>query len=270
MESGISSYCFGWWVGNADFPSPDPLDAGRLLQWVAAQKINRLQLADNIPLHLMSAIERTALSKTAAALDIQLEAGARYLTAENLFEYIGICNDMGISLLRFVIDGPGYTPQSITVSNIIRSALPLLEASDLLLAIENHDRWTAAKYGTLMETINHPQVGICLDTANSIGAGEGIETVLSALGPYTLNLHLKDISIRRQSYLQGFIVEGSICGSGLLPVQQIIDRLASFGRCQSVILEQWVPPENTVEETILKEKEWALKSLHYLRNLQIP
>src|SRR4029453_5082387 len=105
------------------------------------------------------------------------------------------------------------------------------------------------------------RVGICLDTANSIGALEGPEVVVETLGPYVSCLHLKDFAVTRFPHLQGFTVEGRPLGGGMLDVRWLRWRLKAFGREFNAIVEQWVPPEATNEETIRKERRWAEQSI---------
>jgi sugar phosphate isomerase/epimerase len=139
------------------------------------------------------------------------------------------------------------------------------------LGIENHDRFSAAELRAIIQAIDSPQVGICLDTANSIGAGEDLSTVLTALADYTVNLHIKDFAIERLPYLMGFTVEGRPAGSGRLDVAALWRRMAQVPRCRSAIIELWTPPildasgAVDMEATVAKEAIWARISLQHVR-----
>jgi hypothetical protein len=98
-----------------------------------------------------------------------------------------------------------------------------------------------------------------------MGAGEGLETVISRLAPLTVNLHVKEFSVERVHHMMGFVIEGKPLGKGMLPIAELIEKVSST--CHTAILEQWTPPESTIEETILKEKTWAIESIHYLKSL---
>ena len=102
---------------------------------------------------------------------------------------------------------------------------------------------------------------------NSFGALEGPAVVVEALGPLTVNLHLKDFSIRRAGHKMGFAVEGTPAGEGRLDVPWLLGRLRAFGRDPNAILELWVAPEDDVERTVAKELEWAERSVANLRPL---
>ena len=119
----------------------------------------------------------------------------------------------------------------------------------------------------MIESAGSGRIGVCLDTANSLGAGEGLDTVLREVGPLTVNLHIKDFQITRVPHLMGFTVEGRPAGSGQLDVPRLLTEFASFHRCETAVLELWTPPEAELERTIAKEESWAAQSLAYLKPL---
>ena len=115
----------------------------------------------------------------------------------------------------------------------------------------------------IIEKAGSPYVGICLDCANSFGAGEGFKEVVNCLAPHVVNLHLKEISIKRKYHMMGFDIEGRPFGEGLMPLEWILSTLTP--ECRTAVLELWTPPEDTLEETIIKERNWAKQSIDYLR-----
>ena len=98
-----------------------------------------------------------------------------------------------------------------------------------------------------------------------MGAGEGFETVSEILLPFTLNLHLKDFSIRRVSHKMGLVIEGKPAGLGMLNIVELVKKLSLLNRCESAILELWTPPEDSLTETVNKEERWAAESIHFLK-----
>ena len=117
----------------------------------------------------------------------------------------------------------------------------------------------------ILQQIGSQYVGICLDTVNSFGAGEGPEAVVDALGPYVVNLHIKDFTVRRHPSMLGFEVQGTPAGQGMLNAPWLLSKLGR--RDFNGILELWTPPEPDIEQSIRKENEWALESIRYLRTL---
>jgi sugar phosphate isomerase/epimerase len=265
MRLGISSYTYGWAVGVNGHEPAARLDEHGLLDRAHQHGIKLLQIGDNLPLHTFDDARLERLAAKADAQDVELEVGARRLTPERVAQYAAIARRLRAKLLRFVIDDVDYHPEPAAVTAILRDAAPLLD--NVTLGIENHDRFPAALLRSMIEGAQDERIGVCLDTANSLGAGEGIDTVLAELGSLTANLHIKDFDISRVSHLMGFSVTGRPAGKGMLDIPALLRALERHGRCRSAVLELWTPPETTLSETIQKEAAWAVQSLEFLKPL---
>ena len=265
MKLGLSSYTYGWAIGVTGHPPDHPLDEHGLLDRVREHQITLLQIADNLPLHTWGRARLERLAERARHEGVQLEIGARGLRPERVAEYAVIARALGATLLRFVIDDATFHPAPDRVVKILREVTPMLDG--LILGIENHDRFSAGTLRAMIEATGSERIGICLDTANSLGAGEGLEAVASVLAPLTVNLHIKDFRIERVPYLMGFTVTGRPAGQGMLDLPALLDQLAPFQRCHSAILELWTPPQPELAGTIAKETVWAAESLDFLRPL---
>ncbi len=195
---------------------------------------------------------------------VGIEVGARGLTPDRLGLYLDLAVFFHSPILRFVIDAPGHEPAVDDVVGVIVGVLPRLREAGVRLALENHDRLKAAEFREIVLRTDPEWVGICLDSVNSMGAGEGIAEVVTTLAPHTLNLHLKDFTVVRVSHKMGFVVTGCPAGQGRLGIPWLLEEIRKHGRCQSAILELWTPPASTVEETIAREAAWADESLRYL------
>ena len=267
MDAGISSYSFTWAIGVPGSEPEKCMTVFDLINMAIELDVKVIQIADNLPLEKFSIQELKEFKFFADQAGIRFEVGARWMTIERLRQYLDIAHLMGSSILRFVLDGPDFEPNLDEIHAIIREIVPELEALQITLAIENHDRLLAREFVEIIEKAATERVGICLDTVNSMGAGEGLETVIGLLAPLTVNLHVKEFDIRRISHKMGFIVEGAPLGKGMLPVSELISRVSS--NCRSAILEQWTPHESNIQETIKKEKIWAEKSISYLKTVLI-
>jgi sugar phosphate isomerase/epimerase len=268
MKLGLSSYTFGWAIAAGARAAPFGLDEHGLLDKTQAAGLSLLQVGDNLPLHAFEAKQLRRFAERATSEKIELQIGARGLSRENLERYIQITRAVGGSLLRFVIDADDCHPDPETIVAILRTAEPLL--GDLVLGIENHDRFPARTLRALVDAAQSDRVGICLDTVNSFGAGEGLGEVAASLAPRTINLHIKDFVVQRPPHLMGFEISGRPAGQGMLNLTELLEVLAPFDRCKSALLELWTPPEAKLEETVRKEAVWAAQSLDYLRPLFAP
>jgi sugar phosphate isomerase/epimerase len=265
MQPGISSYTYTWAIGVPGKEPKSPMTIFQLIEKAAEFGVQVVQVADNLPLDRFLEIELLKIRNFADDLKIQIEVGSKKMTFGNLERYIEIAAFFESPIVRFVIDGPDFVPELTEIHRIIRKIIPLLEKSKIILAIENHDRFKAVEFAEIVEKAASPFVGICLDSVNSMGAGEGLETVIEKLAPLTVNLHVKEFSVKRVFHKMGFVIEGCPLGEGMLPVADLIQKVS--GRCKSAILEQWTPPEDTLDKTIEKEALWAEMSIKYLKNL---
>jgi sugar phosphate isomerase/epimerase len=198
---------------------------------------------------------------------ISLEMGGRGLTPEHTIKCLLAAQAIGSPILRMVIDSTGYEPSIPEIEGIIKDLLPEFRSRRIKLAIENHDRLKAREFAGIINSIGSEWAGICLDSVNSMGAGEGFETVSDILIPYTINLHIKDFTIRRVSHKMGIIIEGAPAGTGMLNIPELLLRTSQNGLCKSAILELWTPPETELIETISKESKWAEESIEYLKSV---
>ena len=262
---GIGTYTYGWAIGVPGNRPAGAMDEQGLLDAARALGVRLVQIGDNLPLHEFPADRLDRLAARARREGVALQLGARGLTPTRLAAYLSLAARLDAALIRFVPDDGDYRPDPDTLTGVLRDALPGL--GGVTVALENHDRFSARALGGILDAVDDPRVGLCLDTANSLGAGEGLDAVLDRLAPHVVHLHLKDYAIERLPYLMGFTVSGRALGGGRLDVPALLTRLAPYGRCHSAVLELWTPPEDRLEETIAKEAAWVEDSLKYWRGL---
>ena len=265
MKLGISSYTYGWGVGVAGHEPASPLTALDLVDRAAELGVHLLQLCDNLPDATYADPHLAAVCARAQERSVSLEIGTRGTGPAHLGRFVEVARRARSALLRLVIDGPDDRPPLERVVARLRAMLPLLAEARVVLAIENHDRFAAAALRSVIDEVASPWVGACLDTANSFGALEGPAVVVETLGPCVANLHLKDFAVRRFPHAQGFTIEGRPAGHGMLDIPWLLGRLRALGRDPNVILEQWTPPEPTLDATIRKEAAWARQSVEAMR-----
>jgi len=265
MQLGLSSYSFTWAVGVPGHQPAAPMGPLDLLSEADRYGLSVVQIADNCPLHLLAAEDLEELRRTALGLGIRVEVGMRGLVPESVFTYLDIAKRLDSDILRVVIDAADYEPEIDAVIRTIRALVPRLKDAGIRLAIENHDRFLSCNFVRMVTETDPEWVGICLDSVNSMGAGEGVREVVQTLAPFTVNLHLKEFTVRRVHHKMGFVVEGLPAGQGMLNIPWLVAEITAYGRCKSAILELWTPPETRLADTIRKEAEWVAASVSYLK-----
>ena len=143
----------------------------------------------------------------------------------------------------------------------------MLDQQDVILALENNEAFSAEEFAGLIQQLASPRVGICLDTANSLGRPETLATVVEHLAEHTVMLHAKDYDIRRIDTRMGFSVVGRAAGEGRVDFDWVLAELRKRERTGiSVIVEHWPPFVGTIQETIRIEEEWLAQSVQFLRS----
>jgi sugar phosphate isomerase/epimerase len=239
-----------------------------LLQKTVEVNVSVLQIADNLPLHKLRNAELDRLREAASSRALALEAGTRGLDPEHLTKYIRIANRIGAKVLRTVVSGSLCSPEQLTAAEAsVRQVLPELERQGVTLALENNEAFSAKEFAGLVTRIGSAHVGICLDTANSLGRPEMLQTVVENLAAHAVVLHAKDYDIKRIDTRMGFSIIGMPVGEGRVDFDWVLAELRRRGRTGiSIIIEHWPPFAGTIEKTIRLEEDWLARSLRFMHS----
>lgn len=267
MKLGISSFTYGWAVGIEGYTPAEPMGFLELIERTHDFGLSLLQVGDNLPLDQLTDSELQEGKQALKQYGIELELGIRGLRDSRIRKYLELCRLFSSRLLRVVIDEAGYEPAEEEIIRILKKWDPELRSEGITVGIENHERLKAVQLASIIRQVGSPFVGICLDTANSLGALEGLDTVADTLIPYTVNLHAKDVSIRRLKSQLGFEITGTVSGEGMLNMVDLIRRVSENGRDVNCILEQWTAYTGDLEGTIRKEAREAAKGVHNLQKI---
>jgi sugar phosphate isomerase/epimerase len=99
-------------------------------------------------------------------------------------------------------------------------AEPVVRRHEVRLAIENHKDWRADELLGLLKRLGSPQVGVCVDTGNSIALLEDPMEVVEAYAPYAFSTHLKDMAVAE--YEDGFLLAEVPFGEGFLDLKRMV------------------------------------------------
>jgi sugar phosphate isomerase/epimerase len=265
MRLGISSFTFPWAIGGIDSEHPVSMTAFELLEKAEALGADVLQIADNLPIGGLSNEELAKLKAKADSVGISLEVGTRGIASKNIERFLEIATILGSPILRIVIDTKEHEPTLDEINSLLAPFADQFRNLNIKLAIENHDRLTCAQFNEIIDRLGDDWVGICLDTVNSLGAVEAPNTVVPALAPRAINVHMKDFEIVRSNGQMGFTVQGTALGQGRLDVQSVIAAVGGLKRDITSVIELWTPRQSTYDETVALEEIWAAQSVKFLR-----
>lgn len=261
MKLGVSTFAYTWEIGVPGCMPSHPLSGKEFLKTARKHGFSLVQVSDNLPLADFSPEALEDFKKTATQLNLEIEVGMRGLRDESLATYLAIAENLGSRLLRIVTDLPYYHPSASQIIEILNAWEPTAAEKGITIGLENHDRFSSRELRNIIEAVNSPFVGICLDTVNSFGAMEGPEQVINTLSPFVVNIHVKDFRIYRPYHTMGFILEGTAAGEGQLDIGGLVNNpIIQSRKDTTAILELWVPPQKTLEQTINLEEQWVKKS----------
>ncbi len=265
---GISTFCYPYAVGMDGFEPEKKKNAFDLVDQAVKLQIPVLQIADNYPLHQFTEQKLEQLDRYAMERQITLEIGTRGIRPGNLAAYVHIAEKLHAQLLRVVIDLGEDQPSADESVARIHQVLPMLKEKKIILGIENHDRFPSHVFAKMVKELDSPYVGIVLDTVNSFACEENTDQVLDKLAPYTVNFHMKDFRIDRVPNAMGLLVTGTIAGEGRLNFPKILERLRREAKTDfSTIIELWMQPEESIEETLEKENCWVEQSVANIKRM---
>lgn len=268
MRLGIGSYTYGWhsgtygWELTQDRPH---LSAEQLIERAAQLGVPLVQIVLRPALDALDDAALARVRALAEARGVEIEVGTTGSDPAQLRRWLHAARVVNARLMRtiFTEPSPGLREEEAK----IREVLPDFRQAGCALAIENHETSSYQDLRRLVDGLDDPLVGVCLDTVNSLGRGEGVWEVAEALLPVTLNLHVKDFTVVRGGTNMGFTVTGAPTGTGKLDIPRLLARLHGYRPGASVILEQWTPQIGTIENSIAEQERWAEAGVPYLCRL---
>ena len=264
MNLGLGSFTFRWSIGHKGIVPDRPMTAFDLLDVAARQGLGVVQYADNLPLHRLPRSDLDLLAGRARYAGIALEVGAQPFDVDHMARYVEIGRRLDARILRVALDGPDAARPVSELAAEFARLLPSAGDAGMRIAIENHFNFPSRRLADLAATIDDDRIGICLDVANSICAGEWPEETVAILAPRTINLHLKDYVIVPDPHGVGFAIHGCPLGQGRTDCRAVMDA-APYPGDMSVILEQWLPRGPDMDAVRGQEHAWLEQSVSYAR-----
>ncbi len=266
MKLGIGSWTFPWSVGLQNkLELKKRIGLDEILDLAVDMDVGLIQICDNLPLCSLDDKMLQRFKENAQQHKVDIEVGTRGVLPENLLNYLDIAMKLDSGYVRTIVDTPDTEDGLELAIKHLKQVVPLYEKQNVKIGLENHERHRVKHLAYIIEKVDSPNLGICLDTINSIGVLESVREVAEVLAPYVNCLHFKDVSVIRLNSNMGFTIQGSVPGEGFLDIDAIMDILTHYDRSFNVILEQWPPFSGDIYETIEREKKWAYEGIEYLK-----
>jgi D-psicose/D-tagatose/L-ribulose 3-epimerase len=169
---------------------------------------------------------------------ISPEPTVRKQSQEHLRRCVEVAAEMGASLLGGPLYAPiGYLPEHRPTAeewgwavDAFRQLAESLDSHAITVSIEPVNRAetfflrTAAEARALCEAVNHPRIGVTIDTFHANIEEKHIAHAVQSLGPYLKHLHLSEN-------------DRGLLGSGHVPFPSILNAAASIGYSGYLMIE---------------------------------
>jgi sugar phosphate isomerase/epimerase len=145
-------------------------------------------------------------------------------------------------------------------------AAPMAQDHHIRLALENHCDSFSEEILWVLERVDHPSVGACVDTVNAWHVGEDPMTAIENLAPVAFTNHFRDnrVDFRRD----GFEVTGTAVGDGDIDMKKAYELIKKNAPTNRINIETEMGISLADKETALRQELATIKkSIHYCRNV---
>jgi sugar phosphate isomerase/epimerase len=273
------------WGFGKDYVFPQTLTLMQLMdkavEWeLDGLQITKVDLGNTDPSWLAEVKAAAAEGDLFLEFNASFQAGSDSRVNCTVEEALRISEAIGAELTKFSLDilrprilyGSRFHPDVMRQMAIryeeFKKALPLVEELGLQVAIENHTDTFADEVLWIIKQLNHPQVGACIDTVNSLQVIEGPEEAVETLLPYAFCCHFSDDLIVVDP--MGVHDVGVPSGQGSIDMPKILRRIREASPMDKIIFENEIPflrPDEPIEEARAREMKACEESIAYLRNV---
>jgi sugar phosphate isomerase/epimerase len=191
-------------------------------------------------------------------------------------EGIAIAEKIGSDIGKISMDihrphpvcGSAFHPEVIIqlerIAQLAIAAAPVAQAAGVRLCLENHTEAFSDEVIWAIHRVNHPYVGACVDTNNSLMVGEDPLTAVRKLAPLAFTNHFSDHRIVFDQY--GCRITGVATGTGDVPMREAYRIICSYPRMQRLNLEvEFDPGADGPQEARHREYAAVVESIRFAR-----
>lgn len=161
---------------------------------------------------------------------------------------------------------PKVMKQLENVVEKISQAIPFVEKTGVKLALENHTDAFSQEVIWVLDQINHPMVGACIDTVNALHVTENPITAVENLAPRAFTNHFRDNKIIIEPW--GLRITGAAVGEGDLDMKHSYELIRQNPDVQRINIELDLEcPIDNMEQTLEMERSALIRSIAYCRDV---
>lgn len=287
MKLGFHTYGYylhgiGQLWGDFTLPWPKQMNLWQLMDHCASLGLEGLHL-DDAAFDSLDADYLEKVKHRAQELDFYLEynfsMNADYDPSLNhtIEEGLDIAEQIGADLGKISVDvvrprpyarskfHPEVVEQLKNFVGKVRAALPYVEKKNIRLAVENHADAFSEEIIWVLDEINHPLVGACVDTANGYHVTEDPTVAAANLAPRAFTNHFRDNRISYMSW--GVKAQGAAVGDGDFDMIGAYELIKNCPHMDRINIELDMEGElDNMEHSLEIEKTALRRSIDFCRN----
>jgi sugar phosphate isomerase/epimerase len=159
---------------------------------------------------------------------------------------------------------PAVIPQLEEIASKAEKAAPAAQNAGVRLCFENHTEAFSDEVLWLIHRVNHPYVGACVDTNNSLMVGEDPLTAIRKLAPVSYTNHFSDHGIIFDQY--GCRIVGVATGTGDVPMREAYRAIRANPDMKRLNIEVELDPgSDGAVEARRREYQAVVDSIRFIR-----
>jgi sugar phosphate isomerase/epimerase len=153
-----------------------------------------------------------------------------------------------------------------TVASRLKQMAPVAEIAGVKIAVENHCDTFSEEILWLLDQVDSPVVGACIDTVNALMVMEDPMQAIANLAPRAFTNHFKDDRIEFQRH--GFKLTGTAVGDGDIDIKRAYEIIKTESPMNRINIETEMEIPLDDKETALRlEMETVERSIQYCREV---
>jgi len=161
---------------------------------------------------------------------------------------------------------PGVVDQMKSVVQLLKNNTKLAEDSGVRIAVENHCDSFSEEILWLLDEVDSPLVGACIDTVNALHVMEDPMQAIENLAPRAFTNHFRDDRIVFQRY--GFKLIGAAVGEGDIDMKGALNLFRTGSPMQRINIETEMEiPLEDMDTALRLEIDAVKRSIRYCRDV---
>jgi sugar phosphate isomerase/epimerase len=161
---------------------------------------------------------------------------------------------------------PEVMEQMKSFATRLKASAPAAKDAGIRIAVENHCDSFSEEILWLLDLVDHPAVGACIDTVNALMVMEDPMQAIENLAPRAFTNHFRDDRIEFQRY--GFKLTGTAVGEGDIDMKRAYDIIKNRSGMRRINIETEMEiPLDNMQKALQMEKDAIERSIRYCREV---